>query len=145
MQFKKRWEYFPHGADVGVRGYGATLNEAFEMVAVALTSIIASHEKVNPTIDVMVSCAASDIELLLVDWLNAIIYEMDVRGILFSKFDVIIDNPAEKLFKLKATISGEIINREKHQLGVDVKGATYTELKVAHQNNYWIAQCVVDV
>lgn len=80
-----RREHFPHDADVGVKGFGATPAEAFEQAAQALTAVV-THTKVEPKVRIEVSCEAPDLELLFVDWLNAIIYEMAVRGMLFSRF-----------------------------------------------------------
>ena len=64
------WEHFPHQADVGVRGLGATLAEAFEQAALALTAVIVDPADVAPSEMIRLSCAAPDAELLLVDWLN---------------------------------------------------------------------------
>ncbi len=140
MHSQTRWEHFSHGADIGIRGYGPTLTDAFAMGAMALTAVVVNPSKVNPNIELNISCSAPDNELLFVDWLNAIIYEMDTRKMLFTEFHVQI-----KDFQLQATIKGELIDRKRHQPVVDVKGATYTELKVAEEKKYWIAQCVVDV
>ena len=73
-----RWEHFDHGADIGVRGYGPTLASAFEQAALALTAVITTAE-IRSAVSVKVHCEAPDIELLFVEWLNAIIYEMAVR------------------------------------------------------------------
>lgn len=40
MTVTARWEHFPHQADIGVRGMGATLAQAFEQAALALTAVI---------------------------------------------------------------------------------------------------------
>jgi hypothetical protein len=71
------WELFSHDADVGVRGFGATVAEAFEGAALALTAVI-TDAPIAPNTRVDVACEAPDIELLLVEWLNAVIYEMAV-------------------------------------------------------------------
>jgi tRNA nucleotidyltransferase (CCA-adding enzyme) len=79
--------------------------------------------------------------LLLVDWLNALILEMAARHMLFSRFEVSLDG-----HRLHATAWGEAVDVEKHQPAVEIKGATYTELKVNKgESGEWLAQCVVDV
>ena len=45
------WEHFPHDADVGLRGWGATPAEAFEQAAYALTAVV-THAEVEPKISV---------------------------------------------------------------------------------------------
>lgn len=135
------FEHFCHGADIGVRGTGDTLERAYEQAALALTAIVTNVESVRPMQTVEVSCTAPDRELLLVDWLNAIIYEMAVRKMLFSSFDVTLDKDG-----LAARIAGEALDPSRHRPAVEPKGATYTALLVRQQDDgSWVAQCVVDV
>jgi SHS2 domain-containing protein len=136
-----RWEHFSHMADLGVRGHGANLEEAFEQAAVALTAVIVDPTEVSASQPVSFECSAPDLELLLTDWLNALIYEMATRKMLFSRFEVKLDGT-----RLKATAWGEAVDRQRHQPAVEAKGATYTELKVIQEKDgSWIAQCVIDV
>jgi len=135
-----RWEHFPHDADVGVRGFGATAAEAFEQAAQALTAVV-TQTAVKPKIRVEVTCEAPDLELLFAEWLNAVIYEMAVRGMLFGRFAVRIEGT-----RLAGTLWGEPVDVERHAPACEPKGATYTALKVAADNNgVWSAACVVDV
>ncbi|MBI4599831.1 archease [Candidatus Uhrbacteria bacterium] len=136
-----RWEHFPHDADLGVRGTGATREEAFEQAALALTAVITDLETVHPLEEVAIACSAPDEELLLADWLNAIVYEMSTRRMLFSRFAVTIEGG-----RLRAEAWGEPVSPAGHQPAVEVKGATYKELKVGRlEDGRWFAQCVVDV
>ncbi|WP_455201826.1 archease [Kaarinaea lacus] len=136
-----RWEHFEHEADIGVRGYGDTLAEAFKQAALALSSVITGLEKIDTTTCLIVECKAPDYEVLLVDWLNELVYQMATRKMLFSTFEVEVSE-----FHLKAEICGEETSQEKHRPAVEIKGATFTELKVfQNQNNQWVAQCIVDV
>ena len=135
------WEHFPHQADIGVRGYGDTPARAFEQAALALTAIVVEPGRVEPRLAVAIECRAPDLELLLVDWLNALVYEMDTRRMLFGRFQVTVSDR-----RLHATAWGEPLDHERHRPVVEVKGATYTELRVARRpDGRWSAQCVVDV
>jgi tRNA nucleotidyltransferase (CCA-adding enzyme) len=88
-----------------------------------------------------VKCEAPDLELLFVDWLNAVIYEMAVRHMLFGRFDVKIEGT-----RLKATLWGEPIDVDRHLPACEPKGATYTALRVAQEgDDLWSAGCIVDV
>ena len=137
---KPGWEHFPHAADVGVRGFGRTTGEAFEQAALALTAAVTAAE-IQPAVSVKVQCDAPDIELLFVEWLNAIIYEMAVRKMLFSRFAVKINGA-----RLDGTLSGETVDVARHAPACEPKGATYTALKVVKdENGLWSAACVVDV
>lgn len=137
---KARWEHFPHAADVGVRGYGATAAEAFEQAAHALTAVVTQAE-VKREIRIEVSCEAPDLELLFAEWLNTIIYEMAVRRMLFGGFSVDIANT-----RLTGVLWGEPVDVERHAPACEPKGATYTALKVAKDAaGLWSAACIVDV
>lgn len=136
------WELYPHDADIGVRGYGKTIAKAFENAALALTSAITNLEKVRPTEGPLsIVCEAPDMSILFVDWLNAIIFEMSERDMLFSRFEVAIND-----HRLEAKLWGERLDITYHQPAVEIKGATFTTLKVEKQpDGQWLAQCVVDV
>jgi SHS2 domain-containing protein len=135
------WEHFEHDADFGVRGFGPTPEAAFEQAAHALVHVIADPSQVEPRAEIEVACEAPDRELLLVDWLNALIYEMATRSMLFGRFEVRIEGPY-----LRGKAWGEPIDGARHPAGVEVKGATYTTLKVEERaDGTWMAQCVVDV
>jgi len=134
------WELFSHDADVGVRGFGATVAEAFGGAALALIAAI-TDAPIAPNGRVEVTCEAPDIELLLVDWLNAIIYEMAVRRMIFGRFAVEIENT-----RLRGTLWGEAADAKRHAPVCEPKGATYTALRVAKDaDGLWSASCVVDV
>ncbi|NGZ03505.1 MAG: archease [Nitrospira sp. WS238] len=135
------WEHFPHEADIGVQGIGLTREAAFENAGLALTAVITDPASVAPLDAVPIVCEAPDQELLLVDWLNALVYEMATRDMLFSRFAVRFNDHS-----LHATAWGERVEVTRHQPAVEVKGATYTELSVKQDaHGRWIAQCVVDV
>ena len=135
------WETFPHEADVGVRGTGDSLAEAFAGAATALTAVICDPAKVGAGETARIECAAPDDELLLVDWLNALIYEMATRHLLFARFAVSIED-----HRLNATAWGEPVDVARHQPAAEIKGATFCKLAVRQEaDGRWLAQCVVDV
>jgi tRNA nucleotidyltransferase (CCA-adding enzyme) len=113
---------------------------SLEQGALALTAVVTAAE-IRPTVSVRVQCEAPDIELLFVEWLNAIIYEMAVRKMLFSRFAAKIDGT-----RLEGTLWGEPVDVARHAPACEPKGATYTALKVAkEESGLWSAACVVDV
>jgi tRNA nucleotidyltransferase (CCA-adding enzyme) len=138
---EKRWSHFHHGADIGVRGIGHSMNEAFEQAGLALTAVITDPEKVAPNELIRINCTGPDVELLFADWLNALVFEMDTRKMLFSRFEVHCSGN-----RCEAKAWGEKVDVARHEPAVEVKGATYTSLQVAQDEmGTWLAQCVVDV
>ncbi len=135
------WEHFRHGADVGVRGWGVSRADALEQIALALTAVVADPLRVRAETLVELRCDARDDELLVIDWLNALIFEMATRNLLFGRFAVTLHDHA-----LEAKAWRESVDGERHQPLVEVKAATYAELSMKQrEDGMWIAQCVVDV
>jgi protein archease len=135
------WEHFPHEADMGIRGIAPSLEEAFAQAALALTAVVTDPATVQPRESITLTAADPDPELLFVDFLNALIFEMARRRMLFSRFRVAISGD-----RLTATAQGESVDIARHQPAVEVKGATYTALAVKRlDGGAWLAQCVVDV
>ena len=136
-----RWELIPHDADIGVRGIGNTKAQAFEQAAVGLTAVMTDPASVAARDCVEIACEAPDDELLLVNWLNALIYEIATRKMLFARFEVRMEDK-----KLRARAWGEPIDVAKHEPAVEIKGATCTNLAVRqNEAGQWSAECVVDV
>ncbi|PSC02873.1 archease [Alsobacter soli] len=135
------WETFPHDADIGVRGYGATCAEAFAMAALALVSVAVDPEGVRCLEGRKIACQADDPVVLLVDWLNAIIVEISAGRLIFGRFRVAIQDG-----RLDGEAWGEPIDIVRHHPAAEPKGATFTEARVAREpEGRWVAQCVVDV
>jgi SHS2 domain-containing protein len=135
------FEHFEHQADMGVRGYGRTREEAFEQAALALVAVMVPPDAVATNGCVRVSCAAADEELLLLDWLGTVVYQISAHKMIFGRFKVAIDGG-----QLAGELWGEMLDVARHQPGVEVKAATATALRVAQlADGTWLAQCVVDV
>ena len=135
------WEHFAHGADIGVRGRGPTPAAAFGQAAVALTAVVTDPATVRPIESVHLRCHGTDLELLLYDWLNSLVFHMATQRLLFSDFRVQISGVG-----LEGEALGEPVDILRHAPAVEVKGATFTELAVRQeQDGRWCAQCVLDV
>jgi SHS2 domain-containing protein len=134
------FETFAHDADIGVRGRGATLAEALANAGRALTAVVTDPASVREVLSVEVACQAPDPEALLFDWLNALVFEMATRRVLFARYEVRVEGP-----RLNARAFGEPVEMARHQPAVEVKGATWTGLRVVREGGSWVAECVVDV
>lgn len=135
-----QFETFEHEADIGIRGFGGSMQEAFENAAVALYSVMVDIDAVKTVEERTVTVSAPDRELLLVEWLNALLAISDIERIVFSKFEVEMEGTT-----LTGAAWGEILDRDRHEPHVEVKGATYYLLSVREQDGKYTAQCVVDV
>jgi SHS2 domain-containing protein len=131
---------FEHGADIGIRGFGRTMAEAFENTAIALYSVMVNIPAVEASEKRSVTVSAPDNELLLIEWLNALLSLSDIEHMVFSKFKVTMEGTS-----LAGTAWGEKLDQERHEPNVEIKGATYYMLKVTEADGRFVAQCVVDV
>lgn len=135
------WAHFPHVADVGVHGYGPSPAAAFEQAALALSAIVTEPARIRPLERVPIFCSAPDLDMLLADWLNAVVYEMVTRDMLFSCFEIELQGSS-----LRGAAHGEPIDVRRHEPAAEPKGATLSELRVYRDDDgTWHARCVVDV
>lgn len=134
-------ELFAHDADVGVRGLGPTRESAFEQAALALSMAVTDLSRIAPREMVEIACEAPNNAFLLLDWLNALIYEMSTRRMVFGRFAVATED-----HRLRGRAWGEPVDPARHAPAVEPKGATLTALKVERRDDgAWVAQCIVDV
>jgi len=143
------YEHFPHEADIGIRGIGKTIEESFCEAAKALFNVEVKIKKVHAEKKVKIRADASNLSELLVEWLNALLAKASIHEMVFSKFKVKIEEKKGKQ-KLMGEAFGERLDVEKHSAKEEVKGATYSQLKVekatkGKHKGKWIAQCIVDV
>ena len=123
---KPGYAILDHPADMGIEARGATLAQAFEQAAIALTSIIIEHSTVEPREQRKVAIEATDFEQLFVKWLTEILYLYD------GQHFVVCGATLHELLptKLKATLSGEPFSSVKHSPKLDVKAITYHQLRI---------------
>jgi SHS2 domain-containing protein len=142
MKITPRWQHFYHQADIGIRGIGNRVSEAFAQAAVALTAVMVTDlNSVRCTDTMVITCQAPELDTLFFDWINALVYHVSANQFIGAQFEVTIDRNC-----LTATVKGETLDPICHQPVAEVKGATYTELSVTQQaDGAWWAQCVVDV
>ncbi len=135
------YENFEHKADIGVRGIGNSVEEAFEEAGKALFSVMVDIAAVKPSNGIKIECGASNVEELFVEWLNALLAEADIYGMMFSEFKI----EEIKNNKIIGSARGEKLSKERHSPKIEVKAATYSGLKVVEENGKWVAECIVDV
>ena len=138
------FETFEHKADMGVRGVGKSREEAFGECAKAMFSVMVDLKGVEAKDEVEVKVTAYNLEQLLVEFLNELLYLRDVHEMVFSEFRVERIKRKQVGYALEGKASGEKIG-EKHEVNTEVKAATYSGLKVEKEGIVWKAQCIVDV
>ena len=136
----KKFEYFDVTADIGFKSYGKDLNEAFENASLAIFNIISDTSNIDAKIEKSIEITSEDEVSLLYDYLEELLFLHEVEFMLFSQFDVNID---ENLH-LKATIKGEEINWDKHERKTEIKAITFHKMQV-EKSNIVKLQAIVDL
>lgn len=126
-----KYEFIEHTADIAIKAYGESVEESFGNAAKGMFDVISDISKVEPVGEYEISVKSDNLENLLVDWLGELLFLHETQELLFSEFDVKIEN-----FSLMAKAKGEAINREKHELRNDVKAITYHMLEVNEKEGY---------
>ena len=135
------FETFDHTADVGLRVSAGSLEELFVEAARGLTSLLMDNvDELRAEISENVEIADSDVEYLLFDWLNELLFRFETRGLLFREFRVEIEHD-----QLRAALRGEACDRTRHRLAHEVKAITYHGLKVEQADSVWRAEFIVDI
>lgn len=131
LKLDKRFEFVDHTADVGIIAHGKDLAEAFANAAYGLFSIMTDPAKVAENLSHEIVIDSDDVETLLFDWLNELIYIFDTRNLVFRRFEITGFSDQH----LKAFCHGERYDPARHHLKLGVKAATYHMLQVDRQNN----------
>ncbi len=137
----KRYEFFEHTADVGLRIFGDTLEDLFVNAADGLFGLITEVEKIEEKEAVDFTLKAEGKEDLLVRWLSELLFRFEVDGLLFKRFRVFQVNGKS----LSAKAYGEKFDPARHELKTEVKGVTYHQLKVEATRDGWLAEVIFDV
>jgi SHS2 domain-containing protein len=139
----KEFELLDHEADVGIRSWGKTVEEAFENGARAMFSVMVTIDGVAPEEEIKVEATADDYESLFVEWLNELLAQRDITEMVFSEFTVHIRR--NEGLHLSGTARGECLNQKKHEIRTEVKAATYFGLKSGEKDGLHFLQCVLDI
>ena len=137
----KKYEQFPHTADIGVKVYGATLKELFENAAFAMFDIIADLEGLKSSVEQNIEVKADNYEELLVAWLDELLYNFYTKSLIFFKFEV--EELAEGF--LKARVFGRPVGANRNRLNTEIKAATYSDLKIKNTSTGYEVRIVFDV
>ena len=123
------YRFLDHTGDVAARVRAASLGALFADAALALTATLVEARGVRPAAGLEVALEAAPPDLLLVDWLNELVYRFDVDGFLVAQADVQVI-PRAGVWRLDATVLGEALDEARHLVRVPVKGVTYHQLAI---------------
>lgn len=132
-------------SDVTFRVWGASLDHLFRDAADATTNaMVDTLDSIRPLVSVSVSVTSETLDLLLMRFLDEIIFHTDAGGLLLRATAVIVDRRVH-LHRVRAELRGEPVDPDRHALAVDVKAVTLHGLRVERTASGWEAQVTLDV
>jgi SHS2 domain-containing protein len=138
---EKPFEVIDHTADIGIVAYGDDIKQVFANAALGLFNLMADLDDFEEGLQRDLELSAEDVEVLLIEWLNELIYIFDVEHIIFKKFEI------EKLTstEVKARCFGEKIKPGQHKLKREIKAATYHMLRISKEDGTYKVQVIFDI
>jgi len=133
----RRYEEVEHTADAAIRAFGRDLPELFANAAYGMFDLLADMEELRPTIEREVSLEAPDLETLLVDWLDELLYLREAHGEVYKEFEISTLSPTE----LRAVAKGG----KRFVPRMDIKAVTYHDLKIEKMEQGYVVTVVFDV
>jgi SHS2 domain-containing protein len=152
----KSFEVLDISGDVGLKAYGKSLQDAFMNAAIGMYSLITDLEIVKEERVIGVSVESDSMEGLLVSWLNELVFHFDAYGFIGKRISITEFTPSSPLggggqpasqpaYRIKASITGEDFNSERHESRLLIKAATYHRLKVEEKNGKWEVEVIFDI
>jgi SHS2 domain-containing protein len=136
-----RFRTIEHTADIGIEVEADNLADLFAGAAEGMYSIIIAPGVVSPAVSRSITLEANDLEELMFEWLNELLYLLDAKELLLSIFEI----ARIERFHLEATVSGEKIDQGRHRLLGEIKAATYHQMTVERRDDSWFARIIFDV
>ena len=137
----KPFEIIDHTADIGIVAYGTDIKQVFANAALGLFNLMADLDDFKEDLQRELELSAEDAEVLLVEWLNELIYIFDVEHIIFKRFE--IDELTST--HIKARCFGVKIKPGQHKLKREIKAATYHMLRISKEDGGYKVQVIFDI
>lgn len=141
LKSNKNFKIVGTTADVGIVAYGGSLQKLFAHAAEGLTYILTDTDRIEKTVTQEIELHGTDLENLLVKWLNEILYLFEVKEFLGKKFKI---STLSKNY-LQSEIEGEYYKREKHIFKTEIKAVTYHQLYLKQEKGKWVTNIIFDL
>ncbi len=139
------FRFLEHTADIYVEAWGSTIDKSFEDAALALFEVMIDTSSVKPIREDTIAVVAKDKYELLYKWLEKLIQRFEIDNIVYSKFQVEITKTPSNALCLKATILGEVYDKERHPSKVGVKAVTYHRMQVTERKGKTTLRFILDI
>lgn len=139
----KKYEYIDHTADLKVRAYGKTLEEAFANAAIGGFDFLTDTSKIKKNIERNISIKSKRIEALLYDFIEQLLFLLDTEGFIISGFKVMKIKENKGEFSLQCTALGD--SYKNYEVKGDIKAITYSEMLIKEESDGFVIEAVFDI
>ena len=147
----ENFEVLDVSGDIGLKAYGKTLAEAFSNASMGMYSLTANLRSVEERRSIEVSVESGSLDGLLVSWLNELIFHLDAYGFIGKRIVVrelsmrgCLPESSDAC-RIRATISGEEFDPERHEGKLLIKAATYHRLRIEQKDDLWVIEVIFDI
>jgi len=145
-KIEKPFEYGEHPADVLIIAYGCSIDEAFINAAYGFANFMYDTSKVEPKKLIEIEVRGADLEQLLFNWIDELLYRLDAEKFAISKIEFLKIERKNDEYVLYAKIYGDEYDEKKHGFkGTIIKAMTYHMMEIKKLNHIWRIQYVVDI
>ncbi len=144
-KFAGKFEFLEHTADVYVRAFGTSMEQAYENAALSMFETMTDSSKIAQTQEETLEVEAEDQYALLYNWLEALLVKFETEGMLYSKFQIGDWKETAESFKFTAKVWGEKFDPKKHPQKVGVKAVTYHLMVVIREPERVILEFILDI
>jgi len=129
----------PHTADIRIRVRSESLEELFSEAALAMMSIM--YGRTDPgTVQRRITLGSDSPEDLLMDFLSEVLFVSEVDGLVFSSFSVTLSGNS-----LTAVLTGVPFDPSRHRGGTEIKGVSYSGLRILKEDDGYVLDILFDV
>ena len=145
QKFAGKFEFLEHTADVYIRAFGKTMEEAYANSALAMFEVMTDTDKIAQTKKENLEVEAEDQYALLYNWLETLLVKFETEGMFYSKFEITDWKETEENFTFKAKIWGEKYDAQKHPQKVGVKAVTYHRMMIIREKDSAVLEFILDI
>lgn len=145
QKFAGKFEFLEHTADVYIRAFGKSMEEAYANSALAMFEVMTDTDKIAQTKQENLEVEAEDQYALLYNWLENLLVKFETEGMFYSKFEITDWKETEENFTFKAKIWGEKYDAQKHPQKVGVKAVTYHRMMIIREKDSAVLEFILDI
>lgn len=138
-----RYKLIPHTSDLGVEIYGKTIEELFLNGLYCVTDNITDIKKIKEVLEKEINIEGEDLEDLFMNFLRELIFIFSTQYFLAKNIKNL--NIEKDYKKLAGILVGEIFNKEKHPIKIELKTPTYHLFSIKKEGDIYKATVIFDV